>query len=314
MATQEVARINGAPEVARVSDVARTDDVSQVQRLGGLLAASGYFADAREMAQAAVKVMAGRELGIPPIASMMGINIIKGKAALGAHLIASRIIAHGYKIRHKRLDNTGCELEFIGKDGEVLGVSSFDEADAKSASVFGEMYKRYPRNMYYSRAISNGCKWFTPEVTCGMPVYTPEELGANVDSEGNMVEAKPARKGSAAEAKAVAEEKIARMKAGESAAAVNSDIATRIEQEEPHLEPDLDVALEESIVQAQKSKNYEMLREFAEVKKAIGDEDYYAVLGANGYSHSNEIPNREIGARIYGEMRQIAKGKGIEIR
>ena len=36
--------------------------VTDVQRLGNLLAASGYFSDAREMAQAAVKVLAGQDL------------------------------------------------------------------------------------------------------------------------------------------------------------------------------------------------------------------------------------------------------------
>lgn len=65
----------GTPQMA--------NNLTDIQRLGNILAASGYFSDAREMAQAAVKVMAGQELGIPPVASMMGINIIKGKVALG---------------------------------------------------------------------------------------------------------------------------------------------------------------------------------------------------------------------------------------
>ena len=171
--------------------VLKTDDLSNVQRLGNLLAASGYFTDAREMAQAAVKVLAGQELGIPPIAAMMGINIIKGKVALGAHLIASRIRAHGYDFRFKRHDNSGCVLEFLSKpEGgkrSVLGESSFTEEDAKAAQCFTDMYKKYPRNMYYSRAVSNGSKWYCPEIFGGAPVYTAEELGAPIDSDGNAL-------------------------------------------------------------------------------------------------------------------------------
>ena len=63
---------------------ARRDPV----QVGQTLAASGYFQDAREAAQAAVKVMAGEELGLGPIAAMTGIHIVKGKVTLSANLIA----------------------------------------------------------------------------------------------------------------------------------------------------------------------------------------------------------------------------------
>jgi len=171
--------------------------IEDVQRLGKMFAASGFFQDSRDMAQAAVKVLAGAELGIPPVAAMMGINIIKGKVALGANLIASRVKAHGYDFRVKRLDNTGCVLEFLGKKDDLgkrlkLGESSFLEEDAKLAGLTGgENYRKYARNMYFSRAISNGYKWFTPEVTSGMPVYTPEEMGATVDAEGDIIPEQP---------------------------------------------------------------------------------------------------------------------------
>lgn len=169
----------------------RTDDLANLQRLGNILAASGYFADAREMAQAAVKVMAGQELGIPPIAAMMGFSIIKGKVGMSGNLMAVQLRRHGYDYRFKRHDNTGCVIEFLSKvEGgkrTVLGESSFTEQDAKDAKVHNDMYVKFPRNMYFNRAMSNGCKWFTPEIFGGAPVYTPEELGATVDGEGHVV-------------------------------------------------------------------------------------------------------------------------------
>jgi hypothetical protein len=187
MGTQAlVTHQGGAVELRR-----DTSELAELQRLGSLLSASGYFSDARDMAQAAVKVMAGKELGLPPIASMMGINIIKGKIALGGNLLATCVRNHGYDYRVKRLDASGCLLEFFSKKDasgkrEHLGESSFDESDAKAAKLTGsDNYGKFPRNMYFNRAISNGVKWFCPEVTGGSPVYTPEELGARVDSDGN---------------------------------------------------------------------------------------------------------------------------------
>ena len=190
------------------------DHLTTIQRMGGLLAASGYFADAREMAQAAVKVMAGEELGIPPIASMMGINIIKGKVALGGNLIASRIRAHGYEFE-VQLDNKGCVIRFFGKPDangqrKSMGSSSFTEEDAKAAGLLSsDTYRKFPRNMFFNRAMSNGAKWYTPEVFAGAPIYTPEELGATVDEEGNVVHQEAA----AETTQQVAERRIAEVRA-----------------------------------------------------------------------------------------------------
>ena len=102
----------GTPEQPGTAVVVR-DKLGDVQRLGKLLVASRYFRDAQEMAQAAVKVMAGEELGVPPIASMMGINVIKGKISMGGNLIASRIRAHGYDYRTQRPENKGCNQPFF---------------------------------------------------------------------------------------------------------------------------------------------------------------------------------------------------------
>jgi hypothetical protein len=200
MATQELVLANQTiPQ--------QPDRIKDVQRLGGLISASGYFSDAKEMAQAAVKVMAGEELGIAPVAAMMGINIIKGKVALSANLMAALVRRSGYNYRIKSMDNNGCVITFIGRDGQPIGESSFTAEDAKAAEIKGDMYKKYPRNMYFSRAMSNGVRWYCPEITSGIVAYTPEEMGAQVDSEGEMIQAETL--GSQDAADAVAARKIA---------------------------------------------------------------------------------------------------------
>jgi hypothetical protein len=185
MSTTEIVVQN--QEVARFSN----ERINGLERIGNILAQSGYFSDMREAAQAAVKVMAGEELGIAPVAAVMGIHIIKGKITLSGGLIASQIRRHGYNFKHLKFDNKGCSLQFIGKQGEILGESSFTEEDAKTAGVYSDMYRKFPRNMYFNRAISNGQKWYCPEVTCGMPVYVPEELGGVVNSDGDYVPPEP---------------------------------------------------------------------------------------------------------------------------
>lgn len=144
--------------------------------LGKVLSSSGYFSDARDAAQAAVKVLAGRELGLGAVASMTGIYLVKGKVALSANLMAAQIKRSGrYNYRVIRLDDTGCEIVFT-EGGQEVGRSAFTEADAKAAGLMSnETYRKFPRNMYFARALSNGARWFTPDIFAG-PVYTPDEL------------------------------------------------------------------------------------------------------------------------------------------
>ena len=83
-----------ATELVRMAPNAPTN-VADLQRLGALLSASGYFKDARDMAQAAVKIQAGAELGIPPVAAMSSIYIVEGKPTLSAVLMGALVKRSG---------------------------------------------------------------------------------------------------------------------------------------------------------------------------------------------------------------------------
>lgn len=184
MTSSALARRNGAPSVAL--------NVQDPIALGQVLADSGFFQDSRGAAQAAVKVMAGAELGFGPVTSMTGIYIVKGRVTVSANLMAAAIKRHpSYTYRVREHTETVCVIDFI-EDGEVAGTSSFSIEDAKKASLMSnQTWKSYPRNMLFSRALSNGAKWYCPDVFGG-PVYTPDELGAEVDGESGEVINAPA--------------------------------------------------------------------------------------------------------------------------
>ena len=160
--------------------------LADTMQLGQVLAKSGFFSDAKGEAQAVVKVLAGRELGFGPIASMTGINIIKGKVSIGANLMAAAIRkAPSYDYKLRQFDAKACVIEFFYQ-GESVGLSSFTMDDAKTAGLTQDNWKKYPRNMLFARAMSNGAKWYCPDIFGG-PVYTPDELGAPVDGETGEV-------------------------------------------------------------------------------------------------------------------------------
>lgn len=165
------------------SDKALMLSAKEALGIGEIFVKSGFFGDTHAAAQAAVKILAGRELGIGPFAAMTGIYIVKGRVTLSANLMASRIKASGkYDYRIRTSDSTECLIEFLQKsdDGWIsIGTSRFTMKDAVDAQVVanGDNWKKYPRNMLFARAMSNGFKWFTPDLASGAPVFTPEEMG-----------------------------------------------------------------------------------------------------------------------------------------
>ncbi len=162
--------------------------LADVMTLGESLAASRYFTDAKEASQAIVKVLAGQELGIGPVAAMSGLYIVKGKVTLSGNVMASLIKASA-KYDYKIVNHTElvCEIEFFEK-GTSIGVSDFSMDNAKQAGLSnGDNWKAYPRNMLFNRALSNGAKWFCPDLFNGQTVYTPEELGDESQDESEFI-------------------------------------------------------------------------------------------------------------------------------
>jgi hypothetical protein len=167
--------------------------LAELTGVAKLLATSGYF-DAKgtaeqAVAQLATKILAGREMGLGPFAAVQGIHVIQGRPALSANLIASAIKSSPkYDYRVRQLTHDVCEIEFFERGGgklEPLGVSTFTAADARAAGT--QNMAKFARNMLFARAISNGARWYCPDLFAGSAVYVPEELGALVDGEGNVV-------------------------------------------------------------------------------------------------------------------------------
>lgn len=173
--------------------VIQPDELEVIQRAARMLAVSNYFDGKGDNPQAiamiATKILAGREMGFGPFASANGIHIIQGRPSVGANLMASAVKSSGrYNYRVKEMTADKCAIEFLEREGDKwvsLGISEFTRADAVAANT--KNLTTFPRNMFFARAMSNGVRWYCPDVFSGNAVYVPEELGAEVDGEGNVV-------------------------------------------------------------------------------------------------------------------------------
>ena len=162
-------------------------NMADAERAAQAMAASGYFQDAKQAAQAIVKVLAGHEMGFGPFASMNGIHIIQGRPAIGANLMAAAVKRSGrYNYRVTEMSEKRCAITFY-ECKEPIGESEFTLEDARKAGT--KNLDKFARNMLFARAMSNGVRWYCPDVFAGSAVYVPEELGATVDGEGNVIDA-----------------------------------------------------------------------------------------------------------------------------
>ena len=175
--------------------------LQEAENLGKIFFRSGLFSDAKSEAQAIVKILAGRELGIPPLISMTKVHIIQGKIAIGADLMAQKIKeSKEYDYRVVEHTEKRCVIDFFQKrenGWKKIGNSVFTIEDAEKAGLLKPKIKdgvdynlwgKYPRNLLFARAISNGARWFCPHLISG--AYTPEELGAEEIVNGKVEEQK----------------------------------------------------------------------------------------------------------------------------
>lgn len=174
-----------------------TTALANDKALGEIFVNSGFFSDATDRDKAIVKILAGREAGLQPIESMTSIHIIKGKITFGSNMMAAAVKkSPNYDYRVKKHTAKECVIDFF-ENGKLAGTSEFTMDDAKRAGLqtnSGSWYK-YPKAMLFARAMSAGVRYYCPDVFGHAPVYVPEELGAEVDGEGEVIDitqAKPA--------------------------------------------------------------------------------------------------------------------------
>jgi len=157
----------------------------EMSSLAKIIFKSRMFTSLQSAEQTLLTMMAGREMGMGFIEACNSIYLVNGKVSLLNAKVGQLIKSSGkYDYKVVTHTDTECIIEFFGlsidgKEWELIGVSPFSILDSKKAGLKGMNWDKYPRNMLFARALTNGAKWFTPDVFGGA-IYEPEELGAKV--------------------------------------------------------------------------------------------------------------------------------------
>lgn len=154
------------------------------QLASALIKAGGFLpTHLRGEGEIVAVVLAGRELGIGPMASIRSIKIVKGNVTLDAALQLGLMIRAGLKYRWLADGSDGKTASIeLSREGQEPYVSTFTLAFAERAGLLkdGGNWKSYPQAMLRARAISAAGKAYCPDIMAG--IYLPDEI----DGEGEQ--------------------------------------------------------------------------------------------------------------------------------
>jgi hypothetical protein len=159
--------------------------VDDLARLARVFAASGLFGrngnQETQVAECAIRLMAGMEAGFSPFASATGVHIINGRPAFSSNLLAQAVRRHPtYDYRVVEKSAKVCRIRFLA-NGEVLGEETFTIEMAERAGLLkNPTWKAYPEAMLFSRALTAGMRTHCPDALGGHTAYTPDEIGGEV--------------------------------------------------------------------------------------------------------------------------------------
>ena len=160
-------------------------------------AASGYFDKTTKVSQALVKMIAGQELGLGATAAINGLHYIDGSLTPGSNVMATLVKdspLHNYKIIE--LTHVLCTLRFFERESvedklEAMSPDvTFTIDDAQRAGLIKprSAWEKWEPNMLFARAMSNGFKWHTPQLSKGTPLYDRTDFDSVEEWEETDVE------------------------------------------------------------------------------------------------------------------------------
>lgn len=193
----ELVRVeDAAVNYARAPLSARQAYIGQLAMASHLLPRAVVNQQSWEATSAATFYIAevGAMMGIHPLEALSGIHLIEGRWTISSGLMSSLVRQAGHKLRVSESgswkDGTYVARCVIVRsdDPEFEHVAEFGHEDAVFAGLVNKKgpWSSYPKSMAKARAIS-ACARAAAEDALGGARYTPEELGAEVDGEGEVI-------------------------------------------------------------------------------------------------------------------------------
>ena len=135
--------------------------------------------------------IAGQPFGWDATMSMRSFHIIEGTPSLKPEIQLALVRQAGHSVSVKTSSVDAVILVGKRQDTSDVAEVGYTIEDAKRAGLIGKgNWKTYPEDMLFARAVSRLCRRLFQDVLLGC-AYVPEELGATVSSDGEVLAVTP---------------------------------------------------------------------------------------------------------------------------
>lgn len=126
-------------------------------------------------------ILAGQELGLPPMATLRSIDVIQGTPGLRAHAMRGLVQSHGHRVQVVESSDSRCVMRGLRKGETEWQQVEWDLDRATLMGLTGKPeWKKQPRTMLVARATGEICRLIAADVLYAMP-YAAEELALDTD-------------------------------------------------------------------------------------------------------------------------------------
>lgn len=152
--------------------------IDEVRSLSKAFAQSSLLPDALrgKEADVFVSIMAGAELGLPPMVALRGVHVVKGRPVLAADTMVGIVLGSGLAEYFVCVEENANAVtyETKRKGSPHPQVCTWTMEDARAAGLIGgDNWKKYPRAMLKARCKAMLARDAYPDVLAGC--YEPDE-------------------------------------------------------------------------------------------------------------------------------------------
>lgn len=160
---------------APLRPVPRGFSLDEVRQMAESVARSGMFPGITNPTSAFTLMMLCQSEGLHPMQALKRYSVIQNRPAMRSDAMLADFQARGGKVDWLANGPEGCSAVFHAPGLSKPVTVSWGKEDAARAGLWGkDNWKKFPRQMFAARVISEGIRLAMPAVVAG--VYAPEEV------------------------------------------------------------------------------------------------------------------------------------------
>jgi len=151
-----------------------TGVIAEISKLSTVVSETDFVPKTLRGKPAAITacILAGREVGIPPMRALQHLHMVDGRPTMSAEQKRAQALAAGHHIVYVETTTERCIVKGRRRDSDEWTTVTWSMDDAKRASLQGkDNYRKHPRRMLQARATGELCDLLFPDASGGLATY-----------------------------------------------------------------------------------------------------------------------------------------------